>query len=89
MNDKTKKEITHRIKIIDGHVKKVLAMVEAGEYCMDILHQTRAIGAALKSAEDAVLENHLRTCVRDSIKNAKSEEKIISELIESYKASHR
>lgn len=88
MNNNQKKEVVHRIKIIQGHTRKILSMVEENAYCMDVLHQARAVGAALERVEDVILENHLRTCVKESLKNAKTEEKVIGELLDAYKASH-
>jgi len=51
-------------------------MVEAGEYCINIVHQSIAVQAALKKVDEIVLENHLKTCVSDSIKKGESDEAI-------------
>jgi DNA-binding FrmR family transcriptional regulator len=51
-------------------------MVESNAYCIDIVHQSIAVQAALKKADEVILENHLRTCVSDSIKNGESDEAI-------------
>ena len=40
-------------------------MLESGEYCIDIVHQSLAVQAALKKADEEVLKNHLETCVSD------------------------
>lgn len=42
-------------------------MVEDGTYCIDVIHQSLAVQAALRSADQAILKNHLETCVADSI----------------------
>lgn len=55
--------VSHRLAIIDGHLKKVRRMVDDGTYCIDIIHQSRAIQQALKKFDDQVLAQHLRTCV--------------------------
>lgn len=51
-------------------------MVEKGAYCIDVVHQSIAVQAALKKTDEVVLEDHLRTCVSDSIKEGKSTEAI-------------
>ena len=51
-------------------------MLEQDAYCIDIVHQSLAVQAALKKADDEVLKNHLETCVSDSIRKGKSKEAI-------------
>jgi DNA-binding FrmR family transcriptional regulator len=72
----TKKQILHRLQIARGHLEKVIAMVENDTYCINVVHQSIAVQAALKKADEVILENHLRTCVSDSIKNGDSNEAI-------------
>lgn len=71
-----KERVTHRIKIAQGHLSKVLQMVEADQYCVDILHQSQAIQFALREIDNLVLENHLKTCASDAIRMGKSQEAI-------------
>jgi len=72
----TKERILHRLKITQGHMKKVLEMVESDVYCVDVLHQSDAIQKALKEIDNIILENHLKSCVSDSIREGKSDEAI-------------
>lgn len=71
-----KKKILHRLLIARGHLDKVISMVEHDAYCIDVVHQSIAVQAALKKTDEVVLENHLKTCVADSIKNGNSDEAI-------------
>lgn len=75
------KNILHRLQIARGHLDKVIAMHQKGEYCVDIVHQSLAVQAALKKADEAILKNHLETCVADSIKKGNSR-KAIAEVME-------
>jgi len=70
------KKALRRYRIALGHLKKVIAMLEENRYCLDVIHQSIAVQAALKSADRVVMENHLKTCVSDSIKAGNSEESI-------------
>ncbi|MCL4366821.1 metal-sensing transcriptional repressor [Patescibacteria group bacterium] len=76
----TKKKILHRLQIAKGHLEKVIAMMDEGAYCIDIVHQSMAIQAALKKADEVILENHLKTCVADSIKKGE-DKKVIDEMM--------
>lgn len=75
-----KRNILHRLKIVRGHLDKVIGMVEADQYCIDIVHQTIAIQSALKEVDKIILANHMKTCVSDSIKRGNSKE-VIDEVI--------
>ena len=74
------KRILHRYQIAKGHLEKVISMIKNGSYCIDIVHQSLAIQAALKKADDEVLRNHLETCVSDAIKRGDSK-KAINEVV--------
>ena len=66
----------HRLKITKGHLEKVIKMVDDDTYCIDVLHQIQAIEKALKETEGVMLENHLKCCVADAIRNGKQEHAI-------------
>lgn len=66
--------ILHRLKIARGHLDKVIEMVDKGEYCIDVIHQSHAVQASLKGIDQVVLKNHMETCVADAIKKGKSNE---------------
>lgn len=77
----SKNKILHRLQIANGHLEKVISMHQKGDYCIDIVHQSLAVQAALKKADEAILKNHLETCVADSFKKGNSR-KAISEVME-------
>lgn len=75
-----KQRSIHRIKIIQGHLKKVEDMLQNDQYCLDIVHQSRAIQSALKKLDLLIIENHLKTCVIDQIKGGE-EDRTTEELL--------
>lgn len=77
----TKERILHRLKIVNGHVKKVQNMVENDVYCIDIIHQSQAIQRALKEIDNLTLEAHLNGCVAEAIADGRKEE-AISEVLQ-------
>lgn len=76
---KAKREnITHKIKIAQGQLTGILQMIEDDRYCVDISNQLMATQALLKSANQQILQAHIRNCVREAlqtdIENPKLEE---------------
>ncbi|MEK7637795.1 MAG: metal-sensing transcriptional repressor [Patescibacteria group bacterium] len=76
-----RKSVSHRLAIVEGHLRKVQSMVEQGAYCIDIIHQSRAIQQALKHFDQQVLAQHLQTCVARDIKDRNSD-KVTQELLD-------
>lgn len=75
---KTRKErLQHRLKIVQGHLKKVQSMVDMDEYCINIIHQSQAIQSALREFDSIMLEGHLKGCVVDSIRDGKVDEAVL------------
>lgn len=83
--DTHKQKILHRMKIAKGHLEKVIDMVEKGEYCLDVIQQSQAVQSALAKADESILENHLMTCVRESIESGKGIDEKVAEVIEVFK----
>lgn len=54
----------------------VIRMVEEGHYCIDVVHQSIAVQAALRETDNLVLKNHMQTCVADSIRKGEANEVI-------------
>lgn len=80
----TQGRILHRLKIAQGHLKKVINMVENDEYCIDVLHQSQAVQKALKEIDNLMLENHLKTCATDAISKGKKDQ-AIAEVMQVFK----
>lgn len=83
----TQERIIHRLKIACGQLHKVMEMVESDVYCVDIMHQMQAVEKAIKETEGVILENHLKTCVADSIRQGK-DDKAILEVMEIFKKTN-
>lgn len=86
MIQEIKKRATHRSKIIEGQFKGLLKAIEKEEYCIDILTQSLAIQQSLRSLNKLVLENHLKTHVKEGMQEGdeKSQQEIIDELLRIY-----
>ena len=68
------------MKIARGHLNRVIKMMERGEYCVDVIHQSLAVQAALRSTDQEILKNHEGTCVPDEIRKGNANE-VIEEIM--------
>jgi DNA-binding FrmR family transcriptional regulator len=80
----TKKEKTLiNFKKAQSLISKIINMVKADEYCIDIMQQNLAVIGLLKSAHQMLMENHLNTCFKTAIaaKNEKRKQEMIQEIL--------
>ncbi len=74
------KDYISRLNRIEGQIRGIKGMVERDAYCTDIMIQVSAVRAALNSFNRVLLENHIKTCVTEDIRNGKNE--TVDELLE-------
>ena len=78
-----KGKILARLRRMEGQVRGVQRMVEADQYCVDVLTQLSAIIAAARATGLLVLEDHIRGCVLGTCRHGhEDQEEILSELTE-------
>lgn len=85
MNTNVKLDALKRLKIIEGHLKKISRMVEDGNYCPSVLQQSSAVQSALRRVDEILLKGHLDTCFKNAVKS-NGGEKEIEELMEAFKS---
>ena len=71
-------------------MRGVQKMIDQEEYCMDILTQSLAIQKSLSSLNKLILENHVRTHIKESLSSGsdKDQEKAVEELLGLYELSN-
>ena len=85
MIDDIKKRALHRTKILQGQMRGLEKMIDADEYCVDIITQSLAVQKSLRSLNKLLVENHLRTHVSDMFEAGGDErEKAMAELMAVY-----
>ncbi len=57
----------NRLNRIAGQVRGIAQMVADDRYCIDILHQIRAVQTALTRAEGEILRDHAASCVAEAV----------------------
>ena len=71
-----KQSLLARLKKIEGQAKGIKEMVQTDRYCIDIVQQLTALGAAANEVAMLVLESHIEGCVSEAIHAEHGEEHI-------------
>jgi DNA-binding FrmR family transcriptional regulator len=84
MQEDAKISCLRRLRRIEGQVRGLIRMVEADRYCIDVVTQISAVRAALRRAEEEILEDHVAHCIEDAIAsgNTREQRRKVGELIE-------
>lgn len=64
---KTHPQIVKRLKRAEGHLRSVIAMIEAGQPCIDVAQQLHAVEKALGQAKKTLIQDHLDHCLEDVV----------------------
>lgn len=63
-----KDELLLRLRKMEGQARGLQRMVEDDRYCLDVVQQVNALTAAAREVALIVLEDHLRGCMVDAVK---------------------
>jgi DNA-binding FrmR family transcriptional regulator len=74
-----KDQLLARLRRVEGQVRGLQRMVDEDTYCIDVLTQISAVNAALRSVAVALLDDHLRHCVRDAADDDERSDEIVTE----------
>ena len=58
-----------RLRRMEGQVRGLQQMIQDDRYCLDVVQQINAVTSAAREVALIVLEDHLRGCVQDAIKD--------------------
>jgi len=67
------KAVVNRLARAIGHLEKVKRMVEEGYDCSEVLIQLSAVNSALSNTGKIILEDHLRHCIVDAVRDGDEE----------------
>ncbi|MFA5841442.1 MAG: metal-sensitive transcriptional regulator [Candidatus Paceibacterota bacterium] len=84
----SKPKLVRRLKIIEGQIRGLREMIEKDKYCIDVITQSSAVKQALSGVEDALMEDHLNTCVVHQIKKGQ-EKKAVGEVLKVYRLKRK
>ena len=60
-------EIAKWLKRAEGHLRKVIEMIEAGRPCLDLAQQLHAVEKAIGQAKKNLIQDHLDHCLEDVV----------------------
>ncbi len=67
------RDLVNRLNRVEGQIRGIKGMLEKNAYCVDILNQVSAANSALNSFTRVLLENHIRSCVAEDIRDGKDD----------------
>ena len=71
----THPDIIKRLKRAEGHLRSVIAMIEAHRPCVDIAQQLHAVEKAIAQAKKTLIQDHLDHCLEDAVGSLGSEQR--------------
>lgn len=71
-----KTDVSHKLKVARGQLDGILKMVDENRYCVDISNQLLATQALLKSANQEIMQAHIRSCVAEALQTDKPNPKL-------------
>lgn len=84
----SKADYTKRLNRIEGQVRGIRRMIDEDTYCIDVLTQVSAATKALQAVAIALLDEHVRHCVKNAV--ADGNEAALDEMVaEATKAIER
>jgi DNA-binding FrmR family transcriptional regulator len=91
MQQELKKDVSNRLKSIEGHIRGIQRMVEDDVYCVDIMKQIKAVQGALDRVNALILDSHLQTCVSTAMRSQDRavQERALTEVVELFTAAHK
>ena len=82
-------ESLKRLKIVEGHLRGVIRMVEEDAYCIDVIRQIQAVQSALNKVSTGILDDHLNSCVTTAIRgeNPAERERVLKEITDVFETA--
>ena len=69
-------QLQKRLRRIEGQVRGLQRMVEEDRSCIDVLTQLNSVAAALRAVGLALLDDHARRCITESLERGDGREKV-------------
>ena len=59
-------QIATRLKRAQGHLSRVIEMLEAGRPCMEVSQQLHAVEKAIGNAKKELIKDHIHHCMEET-----------------------
>ena len=70
-------KIVARLRRAEGHLRAVIAMIEAEKPCLELAQQLHAVEAAVAKAKKELIQDHIEHCLEDADREGRA---VIGEL---------
>lgn len=64
---KSHPQIIARLKRANGHLLKIISMLESERSCVDIAQQLQAVEKAIANAKKTLVHDHIDHCLEDAV----------------------
>lgn len=71
-----RKKLANRLAKLEGHTRATMEMIREGRECAAVLHQIRSIIGAWQHLSAHILDEHLKTCIKNAVENGCADEAI-------------
>lgn len=71
-----RKRLLNRLAKIEGHTRAIVEMIHDNRDCPELLHQIRSIVGAWQRLGEQILDEHLKSCVREAVTSGRADEAI-------------
>jgi hypothetical protein NreA len=58
-------DIINRLKRVEGHLRSIIEMLEAGRPCLELAQQLQAVEKAVAQAKKTLIHDHIDHCLED------------------------
>jgi uncharacterized protein len=64
-------DIIKRLKRAEGHLARVIEMIETGRPCLDLAQQLHAVESAIGNAKRVLVHDHIDHCLEEAMRPEK------------------
>lgn len=75
-------QVTNRLKRTEGHLRKIIQMIEEERPCLDLAQQLYAVERAVLAAKKTLIQDHIDHCLSSPPPDADAHAALIEELRE-------
>lgn len=62
----THPEVINRLRRAEGHLKKIIGMIEEGRSCLELAQQLHAVEKAIDGAKKTLIHDHIDNCLEEA-----------------------
>ncbi len=81
IEEKTKKDITVRLKTLKGHIQGIVNMIENEKQCEEVLLQITAVKASIEKIGLILIEDNARECFMETENSSEDVDRVLKNII--------